>query len=71
MLGYRDKCLDFMETLDLVRWYVGLGTSEAGEVRARASELSDAALSLKKEILTSAGRWQETLRDYARRHFTV
>ena len=64
MLGYRDKCLDFMESVDLSQWYVDLNTASPGEMRSRAYDLSAAAPSLRADTLAQAQKWQRVQHEY-------
>lgn len=62
MLGYRDKCRDFMESVELTSWYVELHTAKAGEVESRAMQLSEEASALRPSVLGKAQRWRNCLR---------
>ncbi len=66
MLGYRDKCLDFMESMGLEEWYVDLETSDPRTVAAKVQRLAVAAPALREPTLERARHWQGRLRTYAR-----
>lgn len=65
MLGYRDKCLDFMQSMDLEDWYVNLQTSESGEILGKALMLSKDAHQLRSSILSKAQAYQHKIEQYA------
>jgi polysaccharide pyruvyl transferase WcaK-like protein len=66
MLGYRDKCLDFMASMGLERWHVDLLSSEEA-ILPRALELAEAADGLRAPVLEQARHYQRTLHAYVQR----
>ena len=66
MLGYRDKCMDFMASMDLQEWHVDLESDPTGVMIEKARALCDAAPGLRAPVLSRAQHWQETLRAYNR-----
>ncbi len=66
MLGYREKCLDFMASLQLERWHVDLGSPE-GDIHALALELAGCADSLRAPIWARARARREELQAYVGR----
>jgi len=67
MLGYRDKCLDFMQSMDLVEHHVDLVEFEPGAILEKARSLADDCLPLREPILERARVWKAKLEDHARR----
>jgi len=64
MLGYRDKCLDFMQSMDLEDWYVNLQTAESGEILEKTLMLSRNAHQLRSPILFKAQEWKLKIEQY-------
>lgn len=64
MLGYRNKCLDFMLSMDLEDWHIGLEHAEPGEILTRTRALVNQAESLRPLILQRALHWKQRLADY-------
>jgi len=64
MLGYRDKCLDFMQSMQLEDWHVGLQTAEAMEIPDKVQMLSERSTTLRIDVLKRAQAWRQTLKDY-------
>ena len=67
MLGYRDKCRDFMESMNLGQWHVDLQHFTSGEIIARARELVHCSAGLRPVILECAQGYRRRLTDYVRR----
>ena len=65
MLGYREKCLDFMESVGRARFHVPLEEGTAAEVVAALQSLEAAVGSSRAELLASIKRHQASLRSYA------
>jgi hypothetical protein len=63
-LGYREKCLDFMASLELEDWYVDLPTARPAALRERILHLSREAPRLRGPILARARVYQAGLRAY-------
>jgi polysaccharide pyruvyl transferase WcaK-like protein len=66
MLGYRDKCRDFMESMGLDHWHVALDAAEAGEVAAKTALLAAQAPDLGPVVLERALAWKTRLRAHVR-----
>jgi polysaccharide pyruvyl transferase WcaK-like protein len=64
MLGYRDKCLDFMESMDLADWHVSLTDAEPGEITAKARLLEGKCGEMREPVWNRARHWQAALRKY-------
>ncbi len=64
MLGYRDKCLDFMASMNLEAWHVDLEKAPQGAMIAAARELCEQAPRLRAPILARAQHWQAILTSY-------
>jgi polysaccharide pyruvyl transferase WcaK-like protein len=64
MLGYRDKCLDFMESMELQNWHIPLDRVQPGELRTMAHALIGCAAGLRPEILASARAWKAKIVRY-------
>lgn len=65
MLGYRDKCLDFMASMNLEAWHLDLESAPEGAILEGARRLSAQAPSLREPVLQRAQHWQTTLRAYS------
>jgi polysaccharide pyruvyl transferase WcaK-like protein len=65
MLGYRDKCLDFMESIGMPEWHVGLSEAQPGEITDRAQALAQIAPRLRHETLGRAKTLQKRIKAYA------
>lgn len=66
MLGYRDKCLDFMASLGLEAWHVDLFEPKP-DIVTKALELAEAAQSLRQVVLSSSLEMKARLEAYAAR----
>ena len=64
LLGYREKCFDFMDSMELGDWCVPW--SAPGEVGPRLHRLTREAAGLRATVLERARRWKAVLYDYAR-----
>jgi polysaccharide pyruvyl transferase WcaK-like protein len=64
MLGYREKCLDFMESVGLERLHVQLERGRRAEVLAAIETLEAHSGSLRAELLSNIRRYQSSLRSY-------
>jgi polysaccharide pyruvyl transferase WcaK-like protein len=71
MLGYRDKCLDFMESVELTEWHIALGDAAPGEISDRTARLAEVAPSLRADVLARSQRWRRKLESYARDCFAA
>jgi polysaccharide pyruvyl transferase WcaK-like protein len=67
MLAYRDKCLDFMESMELTEWQINLDNVAPGAITAGAQALADQALALRPTVLRAAQHWQAVLKGYTDR----
>lgn len=63
-LGYREKCLDFMESMSLEDWHVDLSTARPGDIHERILQLSLEAPRLRAPILSRALSYKAGLRAY-------
>ena len=66
MLGYRDKCLDFMESMQLTEWCVSLQAARPGTIADKVQSLEETAPRLRAEILPRAQYWKRAIEAYAR-----
>ena len=64
MLGYRDKCLDFMESMHLEDWHIGLQTAQPSEISDKVLLLAQAGLPMRSQILNQAKLWKTSIRTY-------
>lgn len=64
MLGYRDKCLDFMESMQLAEWHVALESASRDEIAAKVSLLSRGAAALRPAVLRRAQSWKDRIEEY-------
>lgn len=64
MLGYRDKCLDFMESMGMEEWYVPLHQTSGGEIREKVSILAQQGATMRNDVLHRAQHWRDRLRQY-------
>lgn len=67
MLGYRDKCLDFMQSMQMEEWHIGLETAPRGEITEKVRRLSAQPETLRAAILERANGWKERLVEYVRK----
>lgn len=65
MIGYRDKCLDFMQSMNLEKWYVDFYTAKPNEISEKALLLSEQSLNLRPIVLSQSQLWKSTLEEYA------
>jgi polysaccharide pyruvyl transferase WcaK-like protein len=66
MLGYREKCLDFMASLGLEAWHVDLSSPEQ-DIFSRALALAEQADELRAAILTRAQERRRSIQEYVRK----
>jgi len=64
MLGYRDKCLDFMESIDLEEWHINVMEAPEGLVTERSLALADSASKLRQPIHSSCLKWRGRIEQY-------
>lgn len=64
MLGYRDKCLDFMESVELEPWHVALESAQPNDILERARELRAQADDLRPLVLARSQALRDSLRAY-------
>lgn len=64
MLGYRDKCLDFMQSMDLEEWCLDLYTVKPDEISDKVLLLADKSPELSPIVLTKAQLWKSKIKDY-------
>lgn len=64
MLGYRDKCLDFMQSMQLDEWHIALESAEPGEIVSRATDLVREAPYLRDAVHTRALQWRRQIEQY-------
>jgi hypothetical protein len=72
LLGYRDKCLDFMESMGMVEWLLSYERSSPQDVAHKGMELAAAAGRLRSQVLERAQHWSvrlEALADRIRSRF--
>ena len=67
VLGYRDKCLDFAESMELERWHVSLSTGRAGEVTSALRALTQVAPTMRDTVIERALALKQRLCAYADR----
>ena len=66
MLGYRDKCLDFMQSMHLEDWHVPIQAAPPNSIFEKAMLLSDQAVYLRADVLSQAQVWKNTLYQYVK-----
>jgi polysaccharide pyruvyl transferase WcaK-like protein len=66
MIGYRQKCLDFMQSMELDDWHVPLTGSPKGEMLDRLRMMALHARKLQPVVLDRALRWKKKLAAAAR-----
>lgn len=66
MIGYRDKCLDFMESVGLEEWHID-PLSGAGEIAARVQDLTLASAERRKSTLVAAQSLRDSFTGYVQR----
>ncbi|HYO59060.1 polysaccharide pyruvyl transferase family protein [Archangium sp.] len=62
--GYREKCLDFMESMSLQDWHLELSTVRPADIRERILQLSREAPRLRSPIHSRARAYQAGIRAY-------
>jgi len=65
VLGYRDKGLDFVRSVDWEEWYVPLDKAAPGEMEEKCQRLAAEALQLRPRVHQRATIWQKRLQQYA------
>lgn len=71
MIGYRDKCLDFMESVDRAEWYLDQKSVAAGEIVASAQNLAACSAGLRAETLDRVHTLKRSLDRYAANQVTT
>ena len=64
MLGYRDKCLDFMESMNLEEWHIDLRKAANLEISDKVIMLSRDSSKLRQDIHNRAKNWKNTIQIY-------
>ncbi len=67
ILGYRDKCRDFAESLGLERWCVDLPSAEMGDVAIATAAAMQAAPFVREDTIARARAQKQTLIAYCDR----
>jgi polysaccharide pyruvyl transferase WcaK-like protein len=65
MLGYRAKCLDFMESMGLEEFSCNVLDDDFGAIREKLNKLMREADTLRASIPTTVVAWQQKLRAYS------
>lgn len=65
MLGYRDKCLDFMQSVHLQDHYVDLASAQPGEIAERTLLVAGGADGMRSNILSRCLKWKARQAQYA------
>ncbi len=65
MLGYRDKCLDFMQSMDLEDWHISLQSSQQAEISDKLMLLAESEAAFRSTILNRAKSWQLKIQAYS------
>lgn len=67
MLAYRDKCIDFMESMDLRNWCLDVRAAQvAPPVDELGQSLIDQAPAMRKSVLKRAQSWKRALMAYVK-----
>lgn len=61
MLGYREKCLDFMGSVQLEEWYISPRERRPGQISWRVKDLSERALMLRPVLLERIAEYRRGL----------
>lgn len=65
LVGYRDKCADFMESMDLIDWHIDAYSMKSGELSSLVKRLIDSKENdLRMSIHMRACLWRKRLREY-------
>ena len=64
MIGYRPKCEDFMESMELQEWNMVLAKTQRGEIARRISDLARCSVELRSLVFARAQAWRKRLREY-------
>ncbi len=59
VIGYREKCSDFMASLQLEEWCLDLFSAELKDINAALHKLIDSTPTLREEILQKANYWRD------------
>jgi hypothetical protein len=66
-IGYRSKCLDFMESMNLAAWHVALDDTGAGSVTEKIEMLSGIEDDMRVAVLARAQAYRDKIRVYVGR----
>jgi hypothetical protein len=67
MLGYRDKCLDFMKSMDMEEWYIDIDSPSSGRIEERTRALIADARLVGPIAYDRARHWQDVQSNYVKR----
>jgi polysaccharide pyruvyl transferase WcaK-like protein len=68
MLGYRDKCLDFMQSMDLCDLHVDLAARGCGEIEEKVRFAAGKPVAYRETVILRALKWKTQLEAYVDRH---
>lgn len=65
LLSYRDKCMDFMESMGLEQWAIPMQPDRLDSVEASLRHLADESLGMRERVWSTAHGYQEKLKAYS------
>jgi polysaccharide pyruvyl transferase WcaK-like protein len=65
-IGYRDKCADFMDSMNLMEWHIDAYSMAPGDLVDLTSRMVDAADGCRPTIAARAASWRDRLRSHGR-----
>ena len=68
LLSYRDKCMDFMESMNLEQWALPMEPDKLDELKPRLDLLSASSSDLRQAIWQRSRDYQTTISDYVKQH---
>ncbi|MCW3058882.1 MAG: polysaccharide pyruvyl transferase family protein [Capsulimonas sp.] len=68
MLGYRDKCLDFMESMELEQFYIPWESITEEMFAEKIAMLEDLPTEIRQEILSRAHIWKDRQEAFIKSH---
>jgi polysaccharide pyruvyl transferase WcaK-like protein len=64
MLGYRAKCLDFMQSMQMSEWHLSIEKVKRGEISEKTMELARTAEQMRPVVLERACSWKRKIIAY-------
>lgn len=65
MLGYRDKCMDFMQSMCLEDWHISLQNAQRLEISDKLMLLAETEVDFRSTLLNRSKKWQSKIQAYS------